>query len=257
MNIEEKLCLQWNDFKENLGSSFGELRGDKDLTDVTLACEDGEQVEAHKIVLATSSPFFMNLLKRNKHPHPLIYMRGLKSEELLAILDFLYFGEISVLQEKLESFLALAEELQLKGLAGSANSAGEAEEPKQECDSRNRSHPVKKEKSQEQRQASNPGHQILTDPKTEVVVTNNQIGTNLQELKEQIKTMMTTTDVRSADGQGYVATCNVCGKQAPRRNMPSHIEANHITGVSHACDACGKVSRSRDSLRKHKCASHR
>ena len=42
--MEEKLCLKWHDFKENLSTSFGELRGDRDLTDVTLACEDGQQV---------------------------------------------------------------------------------------------------------------------------------------------------------------------------------------------------------------------
>ena len=71
MNVMEKLCLQWNDFKENTSSSFRELREDEDLTDVTLVCEDGKQVEAHKIILAASSPFFMEILK--KHPHPLIY----------------------------------------------------------------------------------------------------------------------------------------------------------------------------------------
>ena len=52
MDVMEKLCLQWNDFKENATSSFRELRADKDLTDVTLACEHGKQVEAHKIILA-------------------------------------------------------------------------------------------------------------------------------------------------------------------------------------------------------------
>ena len=52
MNNSEKLYLQWNDFKQNISSSFGELREDKDLTDVTLACEDGKQVEAHKVILA-------------------------------------------------------------------------------------------------------------------------------------------------------------------------------------------------------------
>ena len=50
MNTTEKLCLQWNDFKENIASSFGELREDRDLTDVTLVCEDGKQVEAHKVI---------------------------------------------------------------------------------------------------------------------------------------------------------------------------------------------------------------
>ena len=45
-------------------------------------------------------------------------MRGLKSEDLSAMIDFLYSGEANVLQENLDSFLALAEELQLKGLTG-------------------------------------------------------------------------------------------------------------------------------------------
>ena len=56
--MSEKLCLQWNDFKENVNSAFGRLRDYQDFSDVTLACEDGEQVEAHKVILAASSPFF-------------------------------------------------------------------------------------------------------------------------------------------------------------------------------------------------------
>ena len=116
--MPETFCLQWNDFKENIFAAFGDLRNDRELSDVTLACEDGRQVEAHKIILASSSPFFMELLKKNKHPHPLIFMRGLKSKDLEAVVDFLYHGETNVLQEDLDSFLALAEELKLKGLAG-------------------------------------------------------------------------------------------------------------------------------------------
>ena len=114
--MPEKLCLQWNDFNENITVSFGSLRIDEDFTDVILACEDGKQVEAHKVILATSSPFFKNILKRNKHAHPLLYMRGMKSEDLFAILDLLYCGETNVYQEDLGSFLVIAEELELKGL---------------------------------------------------------------------------------------------------------------------------------------------
>ena len=39
---------------------------------------------------------------------------------MTAIVDFIYLGEASVFQWELESFLALAEELQLKGLDGSS-----------------------------------------------------------------------------------------------------------------------------------------
>ena len=37
-------------------SSFGDFCGNKEFSDVTLACEDGQLVEAHKDILAGSQP---------------------------------------------------------------------------------------------------------------------------------------------------------------------------------------------------------
>ena len=91
--------------------------GDNEFSDVTLACEDGQQVETHKVILAASSHFFQKLLARNKKSHSTIYMRGVKSEDLLPMVDFLYHGEANIFQDNLESFLALAEDLQMKGMA--------------------------------------------------------------------------------------------------------------------------------------------
>ena len=112
--MSDKLCLKWSDFQENITTSFDGLRNDTDFSDVTLACEDGEQFEAHKVILAASSPFFQNLLRNNKHPHPLIYLKGCKSEDLVAIIDILYCGEENIFQENLEVFMATAEELKVK-----------------------------------------------------------------------------------------------------------------------------------------------
>ena len=70
---------------------------------MTLACDDG-QVVAHRLILALSGPLLKKLLEKNKHPHSLIYMRGLNSEDLMATIDF---------QENLDSFLAMTEELRL------------------------------------------------------------------------------------------------------------------------------------------------
>ena len=99
--MSEKLCLHWNDFKDNAIGAFGNLREDTDFADVTLACEDGKQDEAHKVILASSSPFFKNLFKRSRHPQPLVYMRGVRSDDLLAIVDFLYCGEANVNPQKI------------------------------------------------------------------------------------------------------------------------------------------------------------
>ena len=114
--MSEKLCLQWNDFQNNVKSAFGSLRKSHDFVDVTLASEDGQQIQAHRVILAASSPFFQTILQKNKHTHPLIYMRGVRSDTLTALVDFLYYGEANVYQEDLDTFLAIAEELQLKGL---------------------------------------------------------------------------------------------------------------------------------------------
>ena len=82
-----------------------------------MRCDIGlVQIGAHKLVLSSASPVFHDLLKNNPHSSPLIYMRGIKTEELQAIVDFVYCGQASVDQKDLAAFLALAAELQLKGL---------------------------------------------------------------------------------------------------------------------------------------------
>jgi len=111
----EKFCLRWNDFENNISNSFRELRDDKDFFDVTLACDDN-QLQAHKVILSACSPFFRSVLKKNPHQHPLLYLKGVKYEDILSVLNFMYHGEVNVAQEELNSFLAVAEDLQVKGL---------------------------------------------------------------------------------------------------------------------------------------------
>jgi len=83
---------------------------------VTLVCEDGLLVEAHRIVLASSSMFFREVLQRTPATHPLIYMRGVPLPTLAAVVDFIYHGEAEVLKEHLDSFLEVAGELGVKGM---------------------------------------------------------------------------------------------------------------------------------------------
>jgi len=115
MGSSEKFCLKWNDFETNISGAFRELREDKDFFDVTLACDD-DQLQAHKVILSACSPFFRTILRRNKHEHPLLYLKGVKYADLVSVLNFMYHGEVNVAQEELNSFLAVAEDLRVKGL---------------------------------------------------------------------------------------------------------------------------------------------
>ena len=117
--MSQALRLKWDNFQENTTLAFGSLRDDEDFSDVTLACEEGMQVETHKIILAGASPFFEKVLKRNRHNHPLIYLKGVKLENLQAVMDFIYYGETNVTQDNIDSFLDLAKDLKIKGLMSS------------------------------------------------------------------------------------------------------------------------------------------
>ena len=117
-SFSEKYCLKWNDFEHNISNSFKELRSDMDFSDVTLVTGEDQHIEANRTVLSACSPFFKAILSKNRHSHPMIYMRGLKAKDLEAAIDFMYTGEANIFQDDLDSFLSLAEELKLKGLTG-------------------------------------------------------------------------------------------------------------------------------------------
>ena len=254
--MSEKLCLKWNDFQENVTTAFGNLRGNNDFSDVTLACEDGQQFEAHKVILAASSPFFQRLLERKRHPQPLIYMRGLKSEDLSSILDFLYCGEANVFQENLDAFLAIAEELQLKGLTGQSEAK---DEKPQEFDPRTFPKEMRpKVAVQRQPTGSKSGptdKQSVENNFEQTVAIPKYVIEDLQELDEQVKSMMENSEnmIQESKRQTRAKLCKVCGKEGRPTNIADHIEANHLDGVSLPCNNCEKTFRTRKNKGRHNC----
>jgi len=128
MGASEKFCLRWNDFESNISVAFREIREEKDFFDCTLSC-GSRQIQAHKLILSACSPFFRSILRQNPHQHPLLYLKGVEFTDLQAVLNFMYHGEVNVAQEELNSFLAVAEDLKVKGLTQN-NSSESSSAPK-------------------------------------------------------------------------------------------------------------------------------
>jgi len=118
MGSSDNFCLRWNDFESNISTSFRELREDSEFFDVSLCCDNGtDVVPAHKVILAACSPLFRKILSRQKNQqNPFLYLKGIHLKELQAVLNFMYHGEVNVAQDSLNNFLAVAEELAVKGL---------------------------------------------------------------------------------------------------------------------------------------------
>ncbi|CAG9832972.1 unnamed protein product [Diabrotica balteata] len=108
--------LRWNNHQTHILSAFEALLQAETLVDVTLVCAE-TSVRAHKVVLSACSPFFQRIFSENPCKHPVIVLKDFNGWEVQAIVDFMYKGEISVIQEQLQSLIKAAESLQVRGLA--------------------------------------------------------------------------------------------------------------------------------------------
>ena len=261
MTASEKFCLKWNNFQKNISNSFKEIR--EDFCNVTLMSEDHTKIEAHKVILAGSSSFFRELLKQSQHPHPLLYLGGVKGFYLSAVVDFMYLGEVNIAQEDLDNFLKAAEELKLKGLTGSQewNASPKVEfEHGQQTKTRNHS-VLQSPGNFDQNHYLYQDHINIINEETKLDIehctemsqynaTETKTTSNYDQLDETINTMM-----YKVDGDW---SCIKCDKKLKyKTKMIDHIEGIHIEGVTHPCNQCGKLFRSRNSLRKHISVNHK
>uniref|UniRef100_A0A0A1WL01 Broad-complex core protein isoform 6 n=2 Tax=Zeugodacus cucurbitae TaxID=28588 RepID=A0A0A1WL01_ZEUCU len=117
MDPQQQFCLKWNSYSSNLAITFSNLFKSDVLADVTLSC-DGRVFKAHKLILAACSKKFAELFESTPtNGQCVVILEATSSDNMAALLEFMYKGEVHVSQEALNSFLKSAENLQVKGLS--------------------------------------------------------------------------------------------------------------------------------------------
>merc|ERR1712150_88006 len=121
ISADETYRLRWNRTQIRLSDEFKNLRDNDDLFDVSLSSTvnnyGSKLLRAHKVLLSAYSNTFKEMLRQ--HPSkldPIIYLKGTSFNDLNNLLDFMYNGEVNILHSELDSFMSLAQELQIKGL---------------------------------------------------------------------------------------------------------------------------------------------
>lgn len=118
MDDDQQFCLRWNNHQSTLVSVFDNLLENGTLVDCTLFAE-GKSLKAHKVVLSACSPYFESLLTQEYDKHPIFILKDVKFQELKAMMDYMYRGEVNISQDQLSALLRAAESLQIKGLSDS------------------------------------------------------------------------------------------------------------------------------------------
>ena len=85
-----------------------ELMMNEDFSDVTLVTEDKKTIKANITILSTCSPVFKDILKNEKNSNQIMYLRGVQFSEMESIMQFIYLGEVTFYEERIDEFFAVA-----------------------------------------------------------------------------------------------------------------------------------------------------
>ena len=208
--------LAGGDFPNDVVNIFKELANDLEFTNVTLVTDGGTCIKAHKVVLSAFSPFFKSLLVNNPHQHPLLYLRGVQYEDLRAILDFIYLGQTKVDMHKINQFIKLATDLQIKGLRTTIESSKDETNVSEET-----------------------GKEVISrNTGSENCITSYESNSGIKE------------------EPSLQFNCHLCEYQGgEKRDMMSHIEKTHREDI-YTCNQCEFYTGTKDSLLEHIRTNH-
>ena len=226
--MSEKFCLKWNDFQSNVTSAFSLLRIKANFQDVTLVSDDHKQISAHRLVLVACSEYLNNVLSQNTHSHPLLCLEGINYSELNNVLDYIYNGEVNINQEDLDTFLQVAQKLEIQGLLNT-----------KEKEMENKIELIDEPTILEAGIVESV-YKHLTGKTQErkTISMNSKDFQSIEELDKYIEQQVIKTDGEYK--------CYIC-------NKTSKVKTNmHIFELLFDCSFCGKIFSSRNALRKHK-----
>ena len=256
MNLSGYLLLEQSDFLSNYVGFFQQLRGDKDLFDVTLACED-ETMEAHKVVLSACSIFFRNVFKKAKQKHPFIYLKGVLHKDLVALLDYIYTGQAQVLSEDVDRFFQVGKDMRVKGLIDEEQEGIDNIKKKVNTDSKTEELPDDSYDTTDVDESINSLSNDSSLVETCLEIKKEEVKIDVKN-PDQLRTELSEKMEKIKDEEGMpMWKCKECGKMMKNRNkLELHVEI-HLQGYSRICSHCGKTQKNRGCLKAHISAVHR
>ena len=218
--MDEKYDLKWKTFNDHLVEVFRNLGEEGHFADVTLVSDDQIQTKAHKVVLSACSPVLKTLLVNNPHSHPLLYLRGVNQSELKSILKFMYYGETQIFEARINEFVNLAKDLEIKEISKEQN----IEETQTEHEAENYS---KEKNNTSNEYTSEPNSEEHSSVKIEdqFVNTERTIAKPQQGLVKQ----------RKSKKKGERRSCEECDKSfSDQKSLRTHQKNKH-EGVLYHC----------------------
>ena len=227
---QEQIIFSWYSYSDHLKEMMKKLIKSDKTTDVTLVCEDKTRFKAHKFVLTSCSSVFEYIIDdMPTKEESVIYLRGVFQEEMKAILQFMYMGQATFYDNKINDLLNIAKILEIKELVSASdfNSEDQWNDQKVSYD-------------------ISPSH-----------------NENLNEIKSTILVKVSRDDIDFETGQNIDTEntsiqnescrypCNKCDKHFKNKHiLRKHVKGIH-GGIEYPCNRCSKSYTQKSDLERH------
>ena len=286
---QEKYSLAWQTYSDHLKSMMKELMMNDEFSDVTLVTEDNKQMKANINILSACSPVFKDILKKQKNSSPIMYLRGIQFSEMESILQFIYLGEATFYEERMDEFLAVAKSLEIKEICNAETGENNVQDDETSSSSK-----VLTELLTQDYDNKLFLQNILTNNRLQISSSNDETSSGdsvTENSKEQTcksdqfteqapqearrqkvvrvhgqyecetcqKTFTTSQGLNfhtEAVHQGVKYACPECDHQATHQHhLTVHIQAKH-EGVKYVCDQCEQQFKHKKALKVHTQSKH-
>ena len=221
-----------------------EMMMNQDYSDVTLVTEDKKQIKANISILSACSPVFQDILKKDKNSNAIVYLRGIQFSEIESIMQFIYLGEATIYEERMDELLAVAKSLEIKELCYTETNYEADFEPTQ-C------YPETSTDTLED-QLKMQDQQTIKDSEVDSVK-------GKFECEQCHKTYSKNSNLKAhqqAVHEGVKYACNQCDYKATKQNhLNVHIQSIH-EGIKYPCDQCDYQATKLSSLKVHFQSKH-
>jgi len=244
----EQFNLNWHAYNDHLKEMMQHLMQSNESTDVTLVCEDRTKFKAHKFVLNACSPVFQSIINDLPQKDPVVYLRGILASEMKPILQFMYLGQATFYQDRMNDFLIVSRSLEIKEICKDIDHDVPDSQNDQEYE-KNIELNVHEEKN------------FVSPSKVEgeIKYINSKVITQRNEDgqfhcnscdKNYTQGWLLNRHIKSAH-EGIKYPCNDCEYRATTEpHLKNHIKAVH-EGIKFPCDLCNSKFTSKTYLNHH------
>ena len=245
----EKYNLTWHTYSDHLKQMLQSLMNDKDSHDVTLVCDDRVKIKAHKIVLKACSPVFETIFDIDSSNNT-IYLRGIQHQEMQSLIQFMYLGEATFYQDRMNEFLRVAKDLEVKELNKDVDEV-DVEASEQIND--------QSELHEELLQEDNviptrplPSDAVVDQNKPSLPVeTDDPASKQCPDCGKEFSFRHDMLKHHRSKHQGVKYPCSQCDYKATQSgHLKEHVESVH-EGVKYPCNQCQYQATQRSNLYTH------